>query len=527
MKKVLKQILKDVVHYQPQHYTVTYRDRTRGNITVSAADVVRGKDGLLHIRGALVPIHRILRIVDVRSGTALIDRTNADRPPVERVETVSIETVNRSNIYDVYRFTDEILRELEHRIAGVGWREVTRAMKQLGAFKEMGIQLDRKYRAVTVMSENPLYGTTVVEVGKGKYRVFRGYPHLIYYDQFLLNCRNGFWIEEKLNGTCVRVTPLLGNSVYGTRRNFQVARIPIFNPTFDKALIEQYPRIYAVARLERKMRLPWINATAAMDHVIRTFSYDGVHQLVADGYTVFAELHGYGNPIQIDERGKYGVYDKFLDLRVLDICDTRTHRFLGLPEKRRLCQDHGLPLVSVEFELTGGIPVDQLHAHIERFKVKASDQLREGMVMKTVDRGLIMAKVKPTATKHFAVAMSEGRIPEAAFQHAFTKVARGLDWVQRTSEAEIADQIVAELTADFYQATVEANREDIDAFVRQIKTKDAVRVRIGELLWECARKGIAVDDPKAIMPLISREFPNIKVGALYQSYRQALTHAGK
>ena len=72
MKKSLKQILKDIA-MQSQHFTITYRDRLRGFITVPAADIMRD-GGFIYIGGQLIPVHRIVRITDIRTGEVLIER---------------------------------------------------------------------------------------------------------------------------------------------------------------------------------------------------------------------------------------------------------------------------------------------------------------------------------------------------------------------------------------------------------------------------------------------------------------------
>lgn len=522
MKKYLKQILKDI-SFQAQHYTVTYRDRVRGFITVPATDVMRAEGGLVFIKGQPIPIHRIVRVTDTRTEEALIERGGVTgKPPV--VKPTTLETISSTPIYDVYRFTDRLLSQLESRLQGLDWRTAVSTFKTfMGGIKESTVHTDRPYRICTVMSENPFYGTSLIEALDSPYRIFRGYPHLLYYDQLPLNCRNGYWIEQKLNGSCIRTFFLDGHIVYGTRRNLQATSIPILCDRFQKdVVLTEHPDLYTMDENVAHLNIP-----EAMRWIIYTHKYDGLVTLANNGYTVFTELFGYGNPIQVDNDYQFGTYTTFLDIRVLDICDIRTHRFLPLMEKVKLCAEHQIPVAPIELEVTSQTSFAQIIADVDRFTQHAKTELLEGFVLKVMDQGLVMSKIKPDITKLFAILTADGKIPEAAVQAALIKVAGKMNWIRETAEAEIVEQLTSELQADFTPRQIRENQKVIATFVHRLKVRDTLTAQVATLLARYKQNGLDITNKAMVMRCLGKEFPSIAPSALFQSYQGALQEQKK
>lgn len=218
--------------------------------------------------------------------------------------------------------------------------------------------LDGNFYGYIYHCRNNLYGSLF-----GFYNdipfVVRGMPKIDYIERKIRTELNNCWLEEKIDGTNLVLFNLPDGTFWGKTRETAT----MFNKGFK----------------DRE----WYKLLEETDYI------DELKQLCSVGYAVIVELYGYKNKCEFIN------YTVPIAIKVLEIYDMNTFKFLNRRDKEMICRQHNLPYAeSLVIDETLTLNKVKMFEKIAEGYVK-TDGL-EGFVAKYVgeDGDVYMGKIK-------------------------------------------------------------------------------------------------------------------------------------
>ena len=340
------------------------------------------------------------------------------------------------------------------------------------------------WRGYIYHSRNNLYGTLFSYLGRTPI-IIRGMPKINYSESArVLN--NLSVIEDKIDGT---------NLVLWS---FSIYKGTFWGKTRETATIfgGGYRGQDWFALLEETGYLPQLK------------------EITNNGYEVIVELYGFKN------KGEFINYTVPIDIRVIEICDRKTFKFLSPIMKQKICNLYHLPCVNVHGITT--LSSKELERLEYEAKIFVKDDGLEGFVAKYFDpvtQDVHMGKIKCSEIRELCWG---DKIPMNFIWKAIRKAEEAN--VDLNSEDAVTF-VKNELLEDFQEPTVNKNMSKVYYGLKnphepEMDITSFENEEVNRMLDELAAQGmeISVANKNKVMSIIGTKLTGAKSTHLYRSF---------
>lgn len=339
------------------------------------------------------------------------------------------------------------------------------------------------WRGVLYRPRNSIYGSIFSFYGRTPV-VIRGYPKIRYSEQSKV-LYNECIIEEKLDGTNLILWRFHDGILMGKTRE---------TPNF---------------MLQGWRGVVW------RDLLDETGDLGKIANLCLEGYEVAVELYGQKNP------GDFIRYTIPIAVKVLDIVDRKTLKFVDYAKKVQLCAQYGLQIPKLMFRgLLSPKKLNQLEFEAQQYVVEDG---MEGFVAKFFDpetKDVVMGKIKCKEVRERCWGMSpKSQIPRVFIAKAIRKAfENGLS----SDSPEIIEFIQRELLEDFEQSNIENSMHRMKKYLEKklILENPPNAEELFKYLKKLEKEGLEVEfgNKSKILSMANAEFPEFGGGRLYQIF---------
>ena len=312
---------------------------------------------------------------------------------------------------------------------------------------------------------------------KGKPLVIRGYPKLKYTDDVAI-LEQPIVAERKYDGTNLGC--------------FLLGDIPMVKTRLvERGDIEGYKgRVW----IELLAKLPVFNI---------------LYRAIKDeNLVIFGELYGRENP------GEFIKYSVPLAFKVFDVYSLDDYEWWTRREKERLCLAYDLPIVEVDYE--GSLDWNKIRELEQSLSSMVKDDGSEGLVVKTLFRPQIMAKLKPPDIKEKCYEKSSPLIPTSIIKKAIQKARENL--YSTSSKEEFLDLIRGELLEEASETLVNKSWKKVLRLLYE-STDETLEGKVQRELDEYEGN---IYNKGAVMSHLADKFPDVKPSTLYHLYQAYL-----
>lgn len=352
------------------------------------------------------------------------------------------------------------------------------------SLKKFTYDIDKqKWKGFVYMNRNSLYGSIFSFYSRTPI-VIRGFPKIRYSESSRV-FGNEVVVEEKIDGTNIIIWLMPDGKLMGKTR--------------------QTPNFYG----QGWKGIVWhqlLKETGFLDSLIK---------LCKEGYSPAMELYGNKNP------GEFIRYSIPISIKILEITDMRTMKFLEYSKKIALCEEYDLPYPKLMFKgLLSPKKLDHLEKEAEKYLCEDG---MEGFVAKYFDpytKDVHMGKIKSKQVREKCWGMSPRKsIPRVFIAKAIKKA---IDEHMDLSSKESFEFIKKELLEDFEESNVERS---ISRIVRSLELK-MIDMRppryedVHKFLTQLEKEGIEVsfDNKSKVLNITALEFPEFSGRVLFRIF---------
>lgn len=265
--------------------------------------------------------------------------------------------------------------------------------------------------------------------------VIRGMPKIDYIEKKIKTELNNCWLEEKIDGTNLVLFNLPDGTFWGKTRETAT----MFNKGFKDR--------------------DWSKLLEETGYV------DDLKQLCSVGYAVIVELYGYKNKCEFIN------YTVPIAIKVLEIYDMNTFKFLNRRDKEMICRQHNLPYAE-------SLVIDET---LTLNKVKEFEKIAEGYVKPDGLEGFVAKYVGEDGDVYMGKIKCES-IRERCYHKNIIRMNIIHKAVRKAVEANIdlnnLDEAIKfvkdELLEDFNEKIVETNMQKIKYAIKHPEEKEKV-----------------------------------------------------
>lgn len=341
-----------------------------------------------------------------------------------------------------------------------------------------------KWSGIIYQQRNSIYGT-IFSFWNRRPLIIRGMPKIDYAEAAELLDKEGI-AEEKIDGTNLILWLFPDNTTFlGKTRE-----------------VERYDGQGWEGRKWHEL----LFATGEVEKLIA---------LCREGYQVIVELYGCDNP------GEFIRYTVPIAIKVLEITDAKSYRFLDYQRKATLCAKHDLPVALPMF--TGLLSPKKLEQLEFEARTYVKEDGMEGFVFKYFgpDQDIHMGKIKCEELREKSYLMSpRSKIPKVFIAKAIRKANE--NHVDLSSEDAVTF-VKQELLEDFEQKFVDISDKNIRKMLLQSHESNVGQsYELKPILdyFEELNKNVPVviNNKAKVLSVASHKFPMIQAGKLYSAF---------
>lgn len=345
----------------------------------------------------------------------------------------------------------------------------------------------RVWRGVIYLKRNSLYGT-IVSLYARKPLIIRGFPKINYSESSKVFNKEVV-CEEKLDGT-----------------NLVLWQFPMKDGVFmgKTRAVERYDQDGFEGR-------KWSGLLE------ETGFKEKLEEICSLGFSPAVELYGYRNP------GEFIRYTIPISIKVLEIVDLKTLRFLDYESKVKICEEFGLPIPKVMFRgLLSPKKLEQLEFEATKYAVEDG---MEGLVAKYFDphtKDVSMGKIKCKEIRERCWMMSpRAKIPNIFISKAIRKASESGIPLESNDAVEFVQK---ESLEDFEQKFVDTSESRIKRLLLQTHQKrEDLKIELQEVwhyLDELQESGISVtfENKGKVLSMIASKFEGISGRKVYTAF---------